>query len=558
MRIRLVCLGLLLAACQSAAPIGRMRFANRAPVWRVDDRKDVPNKPANRRYARTLYHVDGYVVRRLTRLMELDPTRRAANVNALDEVPDSSWFTNRIGRRDLSVAEIHRGPNADDGPEQHKPWVITGSKVGGMSVGFLIKDARGRKYLLKFDDRRYPEVETAADVIAQRILWAIGYNVPEDTIVQFRRDELVVAEDAVNRDTMGNKSPMTVADLEDGLAKVYRDDRGVYRGLVSRYLPGVPIAGYSREGTRGDDPNDLIPHQRRRELRGQVAIFGWLNHTDLQEDNTLDVWEEDPERPGVHFVRHYLIDFGKSLGVMGHTNHDPAVGYSHKVDLEQALYSLVSFGLWRRPWEGLSSPGLRGVGLYAAERYDPGEWRSSSPYWPFKDADRFDAFWGAKLLIRFTPAQLRAAVEEGKYSDPRATEYMVETLVARQRRTARYWFEQVAPLDQFELRSRGDQISLCFDDLALRYRLADGAGPTRYQLIAYDYDGAPTGWRGAVAPRADGRACVDELRLAADRDGYTILRIVTRRGDRALPETHLHLARDPEGGSPRIIGLRRQ
>src|SRR5262245_47852313 len=36
---------------------------------------------------------------------------RAVNVNTLDEVPDSSWFTNRIGIRDLSIAEISRGPN---------------------------------------------------------------------------------------------------------------------------------------------------------------------------------------------------------------------------------------------------------------------------------------------------------------------------------------------------------------------------------------------------------------------------------------------------------------
>ena len=36
---------------------------------------------------------------------------RAMNVNTLDEVPDSSWFTNRIGRRDMSIAEIVRGPD---------------------------------------------------------------------------------------------------------------------------------------------------------------------------------------------------------------------------------------------------------------------------------------------------------------------------------------------------------------------------------------------------------------------------------------------------------------
>src|SRR5687768_6606574 len=30
---------------------------------------------------------------------------RALNVNTLDEVPDSSWFTNRIGQRPMSIDE---------------------------------------------------------------------------------------------------------------------------------------------------------------------------------------------------------------------------------------------------------------------------------------------------------------------------------------------------------------------------------------------------------------------------------------------------------------------
>ena len=38
----------------------------------------------------------------------------ALNVNTIDEVPDSSWFTNRIGHRAMSIAEIVRGPDIVD------------------------------------------------------------------------------------------------------------------------------------------------------------------------------------------------------------------------------------------------------------------------------------------------------------------------------------------------------------------------------------------------------------------------------------------------------------
>ena len=41
---------------------------------------------------------------------------RAGNVNTIDEVPDSGWFTNRIGSRALTVEEVVRGPVAGPAP----------------------------------------------------------------------------------------------------------------------------------------------------------------------------------------------------------------------------------------------------------------------------------------------------------------------------------------------------------------------------------------------------------------------------------------------------------
>ena len=64
-------------------------------------------------------------------------------------------------------------------------------------------------------------------------------------------------------------------------------------------------------GLRSDDPNDLIPHEHRRELRGLRVIASWINHWDLKEMNTLDMYVEEGGRK---FLRHYLIDFGSSLG----------------------------------------------------------------------------------------------------------------------------------------------------------------------------------------------------------------------------------------------------
>src|SRR5262247_1317349 len=47
---------------------------------------------------------------------------RAMNINTIDEVPDSSWFTNRIGTRPITTADITRGANVGAPPDPSK-WV---------------------------------------------------------------------------------------------------------------------------------------------------------------------------------------------------------------------------------------------------------------------------------------------------------------------------------------------------------------------------------------------------------------------------------------------------
>src|SRR5688572_8834261 len=43
--------------------------------------------------------------------------KRAANTNALDEAPDSSWYTNRHHLHRMSVPELIRGPNTGQPPD---------------------------------------------------------------------------------------------------------------------------------------------------------------------------------------------------------------------------------------------------------------------------------------------------------------------------------------------------------------------------------------------------------------------------------------------------------
>lgn len=567
LRLAMMTLVALGTGCAHKPPAGVMRFHNQAPVWKVDDRVPLATQPKEREYNRTLYHVDGFAVRRLTRAMDLGARGRALDVNSLDEVPDSSWFTNRIGVRDVPLDELARGANLDPSPVENLPWTIVSAKVGGTAIGFVFEDSKGDRYLLKFDVRDVPEMETGAHMLGHRILWAAGYNVPQDYLTFIRREDLVMSPKATKKDALGNKAPLTAKELDEALEKVFRTDDGRYRVLASRFLPGTPIGPYAREGRRGDDPNDLIDHERRRSVRGQLALFSWLGHTDLQEDNTLDIFrtvgekvEGQPERG---FVEHYLIDFGKAFGVMGYVNNWKTTGFTYRVDVGFALQTVFAFGFWKRPWEDSEAPGLRGIAIFDSKTYDPSAFRANSQYWPFEDADRFDGFWGAKIAIRFSREQLATVVGEAKYSDPRASAYMLETLVERQRKLAAYWFEQVSPLDAFtgELGAAGatGAARLCFDDLALGYGLVarDVAVATRYHVKAFDYGGAQLGGQATIAAAKDahGRTCA-EVPLGGSGDRYTIVELGTSRGDQKLPAVRVHLAVAPSGELA-VIGLRR-
>jgi hypothetical protein len=548
----------VLAGCASGPVVPEVRFVNAPVAAAVNDRLDVKRPPHGRLFLPDTYVWDGTIQRPISRALELPRDRRALGVNALDEVPDSTWFTNRIGVRELTPDEIRNGPLTDD-LERHKPWTIHSTKIGGTALGFIIKDASGVKYMLKFEPHdQPPELETGSHVVVNRLLWACGYNVAEDRIVYLRPEDLVLAPDASVKNLDGdNLRRLGRAELERDLATVRHGTDGRIRALASRWIDGITLGGHPAEGVREDDPNDRIPHELRRDLRGAYPIYAWVDSVDVTEGQYVDAWVADPAEPSRHYVKHYLIDFGKSLGAMGEIAADWWRSVYYRVDFTGMLRNLVTFGLSDRPWEDRRAPRLRGVSsLFEAETFDPGSWHPDSPgYLPFHTADRFDKFWGAKLVARFTRAQIRAAVEAGRFSDPRAVDYITDTLVARQRATAAYWFARVNPLDRFSLEAAAGGDELCFDDLAIVSRIAP-AEVTRYTVTRYDLDGRELDAH--TSPGAsDGHTCT-RIQLAGDaRDGYTIVRLATARPG-FTGDTFVHVARDPSSGTPRLIGVWRR
>ena len=210
--------------------------------------------------------------------------QRAVNVNTIDEVPDSSWFTNRTA---LTVDDYVRGPNTSGGPAPGA-WTVVSGKSDGITPGFTVRDTAGTTWFVKFDPPSNPEMATGAEIIATKLFWAAGYHVPENYLAILDPATLAVDDRATMRDALGNRQPLTREGVDRLLAQGARRADGRYRVIASRQLAGRPVGPFKYYGTRPDDPNDIFPHEHRRELRGLRAFSAWLNHDDSRSVNTLD------------------------------------------------------------------------------------------------------------------------------------------------------------------------------------------------------------------------------------------------------------------------------
>ena len=72
------------------------------------------------------------------------------------------------------------------------------------------------------------------------------------------------------------------------LERAHRRADGSYRTAAGRLLTGKVLGGFRYLGTRPDDPNDIVPHEHRRELRALRVFGAWTNLTDMKAGNTLD------------------------------------------------------------------------------------------------------------------------------------------------------------------------------------------------------------------------------------------------------------------------------
>jgi hypothetical protein len=455
-----------------AIPVAGQRFKPDDPVWKDhDDRlpvNDLKSYEASETY--------DFALHSFLRKREKEP-RPAANVNTLGEVPDSAWFTNRHGRRRMSLEELTRGPDTGVGPAEGQ-WTVTQGKNEGVTPGFRIRDAKGVTYVVKFDPPANQEMASAAEVISTKFFHAMGYNVPENYLAFFSRSRLKVGERAQFTDPFGKERPMTEKDLDTILQRLGQTS-GTYRALASRFVPGRPIGPFLFFGTRPDDPNDVFPHQDRRELRGLWVLAAWLNHNDTKSGNSLDTVIEEGGR---RFLRHYLIDFGATLGSASIGPQAVRVGNEYLWEPKTGFARIFTFGLWDHGWILSRYPDFPSIGRFESQRFEAEKWRPLFPNPAFRECLAEDAYWAAKLVMAFTDDDIRVIVKTGRLSDRAAEEYLVRTLIERRDKIGRYWLTRVPSVDNFRVTANGLEL----DHLASRYGFAPQPAAQRVEWFRYD------------------------------------------------------------------------
>lgn len=401
------------------------------------------------------------------------PPQEAEDVDALDEVPDSAWFTNRHVFRPLDRERLATGPG---GTPPDGPWIVVKGKSLGITPGFVAKDSSGRLVFVKFDPPEYPGLGSNGDVIVSRLLHAAGYNVPEYYSVWLATASLTLDPRAMIPGKFKVKRPMTAGDLEAILAKAHRDAAGRVLADVSPILPGIPKGASGFSGLRRDDPNDAVLHENRRALRGLRVFAAWVSDTDRRRGNTLAMFVEEGGR---RFLRHYQMDFSASFGSGNIEPKAPEEGFEYFFDPAVVTESMGALGLWVKPWERSRPVKYPEIGRFEAVPFDPVRWRGDYANPAFEKMTRRDAFWAARIVTAFTDEDLRVLIDAGYFPTPGAKDFLLETLIRRRDAIGRAWLEtpRVSPLDAFTVSSG----TLRFTDLGLARGLARPEG-TRYRF----------------------------------------------------------------------------
>jgi len=506
---------------------------------------------------------DNMVFRPIAKFLEVDPGREAVNVNAFDEVPTSSWYENRWVDRQETPEQVASGPckNDLDPSAVNEPgsWLIDQGKANGATPGFRIRTKDKSKFLLKNNVGGAAERASAASAIGVRLYHAAGFYTPCDSVVYFDPKLLKLKPGLTITDNTGVPRPFDEAALKDILND--SPHRGAeIRMQSSKWLDGVPLGPFRYEGVRSDDPNDVIAHEDRRELRGARLLAAWINHFDAREQNSMMAWvAADPKKaessPG--YVRHYYLDISDAMGSEWASDGiSRRLGKSYYFDAKDIAIDFVTLGIADRPWHhSRRDPRVPGYGYFRADDFVPEDWKPGYQNPAFLRMTEHDGAWMSRIIARIRPVDVVAIVRAGQIAVPSQELAIIDILQKRRMAILRRYLTRLSPVADVTPTATG----ICAVDLGLRAQIA-APGQFAYRVDVAE-GAAQSNRQKATVSKAytDGTLCIDIPRTAPDGgvpdgDGsrYRVIRVWNGVAKGAL---HIHLYdRGPTRGLT-VVGL---
>ena len=210
----------------------------------------------------------------------------------------------------------------------------------------------------------------------------------------------------------------------------------------------------------------------------------WLNQDNTRSLNTIDSYVNDGGR---RYIKHYLQDFGSTLGSGSTAAQKPRAGNEHYINEgSQIAKGLVTRLLWQRDWADASLPDIPSVGNIEADRFEPARWKTE---YPNPRSSRWmprTRSGAAGIVSRFTDDMIAAIVNEARLSDPRAVDYLTGVIIKRRDKVVAHWLTAINPLDRFEVYRNANAVTLTFDHAAQRLGLAPDNASYRISYATFD------------------------------------------------------------------------